>query len=159
MNTRPKTEAIKEPEIKYETIFPAGSSLYTELREVWEKSVHATHHFLGETDFRFYQSEIEKQFSAVNIFCTRDTEGRVTAFVALSEEKIEMLFVHPNYHHKGLGSRLTDFAIRRFGICKVDVNEQNTSALAFYKRQGFVVMGRDAFDDAGRPYPILHLSL
>ncbi|MBD5359047.1 MAG: GNAT family N-acetyltransferase, partial [Bacteroides sp.] len=41
----------------------------------------------------------------------------------------------------------------------VDVNEQNISALNFYLAKGFKVTGRDETDEAGRPYPILHLSL
>jgi len=53
---------------------------------------------------------------------------------------------------------LIEFAKQR-GVTKVDVNEQNPSALNFYKAKGFRVISRDETDDAGRPYPILHLSL
>ncbi|WP_313958069.1 hypothetical protein [Corynebacterium glyciniphilum] len=31
-------------------------------------------------------------------------------------------------------------------------------AVAFYRRRGFTVIGRDDLDDAGRPYPVLHMS-
>ncbi|MBD5243790.1 MAG: GNAT family N-acetyltransferase, partial [Barnesiella sp.] len=33
------------------------------------------------------------------------------------------------------------------------------SALNFYQARGFRIIGRDETDEAGRPYPILHLSL
>lgn len=40
----------------------------------------------------------------------------------------------------------------------IDVNEQNQSAKAFYQVMGFEEYARSEVDDAGRPYPILHLQ-
>jgi len=51
-------------------------------------------------------------------------------------------------HARSLADKLT-----------VDVNEQNTAAVAFYKACGFVVEGRSELDDTGRPYPLLHMRL
>ena len=56
------------------------------------------------------------------------------------------------------GSALIEFA-KQEGATKVDVNDQNLSALNFYKAKGFRIISRDETDDVGRPYPILHLSL
>ena len=39
-----------------------------------------------------------------------------------------------------------------------DVNEQNVQAVGFYRHMGFVVVGRSPTDDAGRPYPLLHMG-
>jgi putative acetyltransferase len=39
------------------------------------------------------------------------------------------------------------------------VNEQNPAACRFYQACGFVVIGRSEVDDAGRPYPLLHMRL
>jgi hypothetical protein len=39
----------------------------------------------------------------------------------------------------------------------VDVNEQNSSGRMFYEKMGFLVTGRSDLDDAGRPYPLLHM--
>ena len=71
-----------------------------------------------------------------------------------------MLFIDSNRRGRGrgYGSALIEFA-KQHGATKVDVNEQNPSALNFYKAKGFRINGRDETDDAGRPYPILHLSL
>ena len=58
----------------------------------------------------------------------------------------------------GYGSMLLDFA-KANGATRVDVNQQNPSALLFYISKGFHIIGLDDTDEAGRPYPILHLSL
>lgn len=38
------------------------------------------------------------------------------------------------------------------------MNEQNPLALGFYEQAGFRVAGRSERDEAGRPFPILHLT-
>jgi putative acetyltransferase len=40
----------------------------------------------------------------------------------------------------------------------VEVNEENKSALRFYKRLGFWAVGRSATDAGGRPLPTVHLQ-
>ena len=78
--------------------------------------------------------------------------------MGLSDELIEMLFVHPEEQGKGLGKRLIQFALQETPIRKVDVNEQNTTALHFYQHLGFQVIGRDETDSSTKPFPILHLQ-
>lgn len=38
------------------------------------------------------------------------------------------------------------------------MNEQNPQALGFYRRMGYKIVGRDALDATGKPFPILHLE-
>ena len=45
---------------------------------------------------------------------------------------VEMLFVDPKQQGKGFGSALIDFAYNEKGMKRVDVNEDNESALNFY---------------------------
>lgn len=70
-----------------------------------------------------------------------------------------MLFVRPEYRGRGCGRKLVEWAVARQGADSVDVNEQNPQAMGFYLRMGFAVAGRSETDDAGRPFPILHLRL
>lgn len=81
-------------------------------------------------------------------------------FIGRNGTMIEMLFVDPKYHGKGIGSRLINHAIKIKGRnLQVDVNEQNDGAYAFYKRLGFVQVGRSELDNSGQPFPLLHLEL
>ena len=56
------------------------------------------------------------------------------------------------------GSALIDFAYNEKGMKRVDVNEDNESALNFYLKKGFKIIGRDDHDPQGKPFPILHLQ-
>lgn len=132
---------------------------YDELIELWETSVRSSHHFLTEDDILFYKQLVPQYFPAVELYIMRNEQGRIAAFMGLSDELIEMLFVHPQEQGKGLGKELMRFAIQEKHMRKVDVNEQNTPALQFYTNQRFRVIGRDELDSSGKPYPILHLHL
>ena len=93
----------------------------------------------------------------VDLYALLDNR-RITGFIGLSSDSIEMLFIHDDFIGKGYGTAFIEFALKQ-GAKKVDVNERNISALNFYLAKGFKVTGRDETDEAGRPYPILYLSL
>jgi putative acetyltransferase len=132
---------------------------FDEITELWERSVRATHHFLREEDIKFFKPLVRSQYlGMVKLYCIRDKD-RIKGFLGLSDDKIEMLFIDPEYRGKGIGGQLLKFAIEQQAYSKVDVNEQNTEALAFYKRYGFEVVGRTDKDATGRDYPILNLAL
>ena len=128
------------------------------LAGIWERSVMATHSFLKEEDFfEIKAALIPDYFPNVDLYAIADN-GVYAGFIGLSPDSIEMLFIDSDRRSQSYGSALIEFAKQR-GATKVDVNEQNPSALNFYKKKGFRIIGRDETDDAGRPYPILHLSL
>ncbi|WP_418697744.1 GNAT family N-acetyltransferase [Bacteroides sp.] len=142
------------------SIFQPTLQDYDELLVVWEASVRSTHHFLTEENIQFYKPLVRKQyFPAVDLYIIRNQEGRIAAFMGLSEELVEMLFVHPDEQGKGYGKQLMEYAIHQKHIYKVDVNEQNEQACQFYQHLGFQVISRDATDSTGNPFPILHLQM
>ena len=133
---------------------------YQELIIVWEASVRATHDFLSETDIAFYRNLILNQyFDLVALKCVKDKSGDILGFLGTTEQKIEMLFVHPDSRGQGIGKALIKYAVRELGIRLVDVNEQNTQAVGFYYAMGFNLQKRSPLDGMGKPYPILHLNM
>ncbi len=131
---------------------------YETLAEIWERSVKATHDFLKEEDFKeIKRALIPYYFPNVDLYAIADN-GVYVGFLGLSTGMIEMLFIDNDCRNQGYGSALINFAKRR-SATKVDVNEQNISALNFYIANGFHVIDKDETDPDGRAYPILHLSL
>lgn len=127
--------------------------------EVWSQSVKATHHFLSESDFQTTQKMLEElDFSVFELYCLKRNE-QIIGFIGTYADKIEMLFIHPDYFGMGLGSSLIHFAIRKLKACKVDVNEQNTAAYRFYQKMGFIPFDRSEKDAQDMPYPIIHMEL
>lgn len=137
----------------------AGKWEHPTLIGIWEDSVRATHHFLQEADIAALRPLIlEHYFDAVRLYCARQ-DGVIAGFIGVADGNIEMLFVAPAGMGQGVGRQLVTHAIAELGASRVDVNEQNQGACGFYRRMGFVVVGRSPLDGEGRPYPLLHLAL
>lgn len=130
---------------------------YAKIIELWEASVCATHDFLSESDFLFYKEQIEGYLELLSSYGIM-VNDKLKGFISVSDNMIEMLFVSPDFMGQGVGKELISYATK-LGKTKVDVNEQNYNAKRFYERNGFKVVSRSEFDAAGKPYPILHMSL
>lgn len=128
--------------------------------EVWEASVRATHSFVTEEDIEVFRPLVRGAFpDALTFGCIRDEAGQIVGFVGMSDSKIEMLFVHPDWRGRGVGRLLLGYAVRELKATMVDVNEQNGQAVGFYQRTGFETIGRSEYDGLGKPYPLLHMQL
>ncbi len=144
---------------RYSAITLAHARDLPRIFEVWESSVRATHHFLGEADIQFLIPLVRQALAHFTpIHCLRDPDGEVHAFMGVAGSKIEMLFVHPDRRGAGAGRTLVEYAIDEFEADTVDVNEQNEDAVGFYEHLGFRTVGRSPLDSAGQPFPILHMK-
>jgi putative acetyltransferase len=129
--------------------------------DIWLRSVRATHTFLSEQDIQALLPH------ARDYLCSDGTElwalcadsGDLMGFMGMSGGKMDALFLAPEFQRRGGGRRLVRHAQQLRGELTVDVNEQNLAARRFYEACGFVVEGRSELDDAGRPFPLLHLRL
>lgn len=139
-------------------IIKCNENDYETLAGIWERSVMATHIFLKKEDFNEIKTALIPDYFPNVVLYAIANKGVYVGFIGLSTDSIEMLFIDNDRRGQGYGSALIEYARQR-GATKVDVNEQNLSALNFYKAKGFRIIGRDETDDAARPYPILHLSL
>lgn len=127
---------------------------------VWEQSVRATHSFLLESDIDFYKSIVQEiDFNSFIVYCSLAENQEVVGFLGVADDKLEMLFLKPEYIGKGIGGQLMKFALDELRVTTVDVNEENTHAVEFYKKYGFKVFDRTPVDSTDKPYPILKMKL
>lgn len=132
---------------------------YGQLIEIWEASVRATHDFLTESEILFYKKKIVDEYFDLVKLNKLVIDGEIVGFIGIKDEKLEMLFLHPNYLHKGYGKLLLNFAMNSHRITKVDVNSENKSAYEFYKSMDFKPFDVSEKDGEGNDHPIIHLVL
>lgn len=135
------------------------ATYHPQLLKIWEASVRATHDFLNEQQIFQIKTLIMQHhyFDHVQLFHV-ERNGCIAGFMGLAYQKIEMLFVDPDFFDQGIGSILIQKAFE-LGADEVDVNEQNPKAIEFYKKHGFQQIARSELDAEGNPFPILHLKL
>ncbi|MGE9985978.1 GNAT family N-acetyltransferase [Desulfovibrio sp. SGI.169] len=137
----------------------ASAEDFPALVELWRRSVEATHDFLLPGDLERIGAEVASVcLPGVAEVWLSEASGRPAGFLGCNGPHVEMLFVEPEFFGRGVGGALLRHARRRHGALRLEVNEQNAGALAFYQRQGFEITGRSALDNAGRPYPLLRLA-
>ncbi|KRN75663.1 hypothetical protein IV73_GL000156 [Weissella kandleri] len=130
---------------------------YTNVIDIWDRSVKATHHFLSEEDKDFYQNIIPNFFEEVELMLWYDDEALI-GFSGVDGQELVMLFLDPQFIGKHYGTRIIDWLKMNRNINSIDVNEQNENALKFYLKQGFEIDSRSEKDGFDKPYPILHLK-
>lgn len=142
------------------SIDTVSSDEYPLIVDVWEASVRATHEFMTEADIAYFKPLILNNYlKELELRVARDSTGEIIGFIGVSHINLELLFVRPDKIRAGVGKKLLKYAVRQLDVRRLDVNEQNVAALNFYTSQGFKITGRSEKDSAGKPYPILYMSL
>ena len=131
---------------------------YPRLIEIWENAVLNTHDFLKEEDFLYFKKQLPVYFQYVMLLGF-EQEGVLVGFMGIANGNLEMLFVDNCCRGAGIGKQLVAYAVANLQVTKVDVNEQNTQAIGFYKYMSFNIVGRSELDGEGKEYPILHMGL
>ena len=131
------------------------------LLDVWERSVRATHRFLGERDIATLRPLVADELAsdALGWWVLTSVDDEPIGFLGYARAAIEALFLDPSFHGRRGGTILVGHAQGLSGgTLTVDVNEANEGARRFYEALGFSVVGRSTTDSAGRPFPILHMK-
>ena len=104
---------------------------------VWERSVRASHGFLGEKDVERIKGYVPQAILGVEHLVVASEDGRLVAFLGAQDGMLEMLFVDAELRGRGIGGALLEHGIGVLGVRELTVNEQNPAAVAFYETRGF----------------------
>ena len=137
-----------------------SKKLIKELLNVWESSVRATHNFLSNEEIEKIKEYVPQALAGIpNLIVETDENEKPIAFMGIQENKLEMLFIKNSEREKGIGKKLLNYGIEKYGVNKVTVNEDNPQAKGFYEHMGFKVYKRNELDDQGNNYPVLYMKL
>lgn len=146
---------MKIQEVKVRT-----NGLMTELLDIWEDSVRATHKFLSDAEVNKIKEYVPQAIGEVeNLIVAENDSNGIIAFMGTENSRLEMLFVASAQIGKGVGKKLMQYGIENYGIREVTVNEQNPKAVGFYMHLGFETYKRTECDEEGNPYPLLYMKL
>lgn len=127
------------------------------LVDLWRRSVDATHHFLSAEDREAIDDEVCGFLPHAPVTVAVDENDKPLGFMLIDGTHMEALFIDPDVRGSGIGRQLLQYGLSSRGPLTTDVNMQNSPAVGFYQRMGFVETGRSEADSQGRPYPLIHL--
>lgn len=76
-----------------------------------------------------------------------ENTGQIDGFIGLTENHIEGIFVAKAARSKGIGKALLEYAKPRKPCLTLSVYQKNERALAFYRREQFVVQSEGIDED------------
>lgn len=124
---------------------------------IWCRSVDATHQFLAKKDRKNIEFQVRDFLLKAPCWVAVTPSDTPVAFMLLSGNHMDALFVDPDSRGCGIGRTLINHALSLTTELTTDVNEQNIQAVDFYKKMKFVQIGFSETDNDGRNYPLLHL--
>ncbi len=128
---------------------------YAKLIEIWEKAAKDSHHFLSKESFELIKSKLVEYFNSLEVYVYKKA-GKDVAFMGVKDDKVDMLFCDPDYQGQGIGTFMLNYAINLLNVRFVDVHEDNSAAIEFYKKNGFHEVARTEHDIF--KYHTIHLS-
>lgn len=140
------------------TFRPRAPADNAAIHQVWARSVQATHLFLAPDYFETLSQRVREEYVPNTDLDVAERDGKVVGFMGMSDLHVDSLFIDPDLIRQGLGRLFIMRARRKGQPVTLDVNEQNTGAVAFYKALGFVVTDRSETDPDDQPYPILFMT-
>ena len=128
----PKNLFIREYEPKD---FDAVTALWRVSREKSIPEFQRTKgHFFYEDQGYFRDQVLRK-----NMVWVVESDKRLVAFIAMEDDFIDQLYVHPDYWRQGLGEMLLKFAKNRFpDHLWLYTLQVNFNTRAFYEKNGFI---------------------
>ena len=69
-----------------------------------------------------------------------EIDNSIVGFISMLDNEIVGLFVLPNNHSKGIGTRLVDFIKKEHSDLEVEVFEKNLIGRGFYDKYGFKII-------------------
>ena len=137
-----------------------SETLITQLLEIWEDSVTATHTFLSKSEMNTIKKYVPSTLKRVSSLIVAESDDNFPiAFMGIEETKVEMLFVKSVERGKGVRSLLLNYGINNYHVSEVTVNKQNPLAQTFYEHMGSKSYKRTELDEQENAYPLIYMRL
>lgn len=105
--------------------------------DVWYQSSTLAHPFLSSSFVEKVKSDMTNIYIPNSETWVYEIDNLIVGFISMLDNEIGGLFVLPNNHSKGIGTKLVDFIKREHTVLEVEVFEKNLIGRAFYDKYGF----------------------
>lgn len=116
---------------------------------VWYKSSMLAHPFLSSSFIEKVKSDMTNIYIPNSETWVYEVENSIVGFISMIENEIGGLFVLPNNHSQGIGTKLVDFIKKEQSDLEVEVFEKNHIGRAFYNKYGFEKMKDYYHEESG----------
>lgn len=121
---------------------------------LWLRSTLAAHPFIDESYWYESASMVRESFlpQAVTWVACPASRKEIAGFISvINQQFVGALFVDAPFYGQGVAQQLMAQARSRYGKLLLEVYQQNLRAVAFYRKEGFVVIADTHHPGTGLP--------
>ena len=116
--------------------------------QIWLHSNLDAHAFIAASFWTEHFEMVRDLLPQAELYVHEDASTRqIDGFIGLTENHIEGIFVAKSARSKGIGRALLEYAKSRKPRLTLSVYQKNERALAFYRREKFVVQSEGIDED------------
>lgn len=116
--------------------------------QIWLHSNLDAHAFIAASFWTEHFEMVRDLLPQVELYVHEGEDTRqIDGFIGLTENHIEAIFVAKSARSKGIGRALLEYAKSRKPRLTLSVYQKNERAIAFYRREKFVVQSEGIDED------------
>ena len=115
--------------------------------QIWLEGNLQAHDFIAPEYWRQNYEFVKKILPQSTVYVYED--GQIKGFIGLQDDFIAGIFVRQDCRGLGVGRQLLDFVKEQKPRLQLTVYEKNTSAIKFYKQNGFIAISDQTDPDTG----------
>ena len=109
-----------------------------QVADIWLDTNLKAHYFISAQYWKNNFKLVKEMLSQAEVY-VYENDKMIQGFIGLSGEYIEGIFVSVEMQSHGIGRLLLDYIKNRKTKLFLNVYQQNTCAISFYKREGFEI--------------------
>lgn len=106
---------------------------------IWMETNIKTHDFISPDYWKRNYTDVEQMLPEAEVY-VYEREAHILGFVGLMENYVAGIFVKGEYQSEGIGKALLDYVKGLKEELTLHVYKKNIRAMAFYKREGFLII-------------------
>ena len=116
--------------------------------QIWLQANLDAHAFIPASFWEAHFEMVRDMLPQAELYVHEGEDPRqIDGFIGLTENHIEGIFVAKAARSKGIGKALLDYAKSRRPCLTLSVYQKNQRALAFYRREKFIVQSEGIDED------------
>ena len=116
--------------------------------QIWLHGNLDAHAFIPASFWEAHFETVRDMLPQAELYVHEDKDTRqIDGFIGLTESHIEGVFVAKSARSKGIGRALLEYAKSRKPRLTLSVYQKNERALAFYRREQFIVQSEGIDED------------
>ncbi|PRB71246.1 hypothetical protein CQ011_04885 [Arthrobacter sp. MYb213] len=108
-----------------------------ELLDVWRSSIEGRRDFLSVSDLNSVAPTLETVYAQRSLVYVAQLGTRIVGFMSMGDDRVELLWVHHEHRHAGVGRALAAFAHSKQTNVQMVVSAQNAAGIDFFRSCGF----------------------